>query len=437
MNKYDYLLQVFQHGAYRHKSWVIAATSIVQENLTDYQRDPYPCRLVQTPTGYSFVDPTNPEQLIPIEDAPAGQPLVQFKEPLQVDPRWAENITTTIDTTFGNALVNSITIADVFGKKLPYLEGKVTVDRVETLIASRLRDTPVSIDKREDRYIYVDEYLRYIDRLQYLASLSSVCVWSATRKNIVAPVGIQQYRDQLVKEYGDQLRDPSRLAEFEKKLRDYDSEYLKGDPSDGVFITGKVKNIARKKMYLSIGNESSFTQTTTATPIIQSLEEGWPTDPTEYTALMNGLRFGSFARGAETVNGGVTAKSLLRSLGSYTITMDDCGSSLGLTRCFTDDDYELLIDRYIYEAGKLVLVESDSMARAYIGRDVIMRSPLYCQSKAESFCRYCVGEKLASNPNGLSLAVTDVSAVILASFMKLMHGTVLASAHFDYEVGLT
>lgn len=410
-------------------------TSRVHEDPQSYLQDPYRYKLIQTPTGYQYLDPQTNE-LSSITDVPAGTVMFTFKDIIKVDSSWLQNIPSPIETSFGNLLVNAIALSDVFGKKIPYMTGKISVKRVEEIVAPILKDTPTD-DQRNYAYIYVDEYTKFIDRLQYIASLSSLCVWSATRRNITGPTGLKAYREQLLKEYGDRLKDPATLAEFEKKLRDYDNEYLKDDPSNGIFLSGKTKDIARKKMYLTTGAGSSFSPSNTVTPTIQSLEEGWSTDPQEFTASMNDLRYGSYARGAETVKGGVTAKSLLRSLGSYVITMDDCGSSFTLAREFTQDDYDRLISRYIVESGKLLLIDSDDMARKYIGRTVNMRSPLYCKSKGESFCKYCTGEKLAANPNGLSLAVTDVSSVILYAFMKLMHGSTLSSVHFDFKQGLT
>ena len=63
----------------------------------------------------------------------------------------------------------------------------------------------------------------------------------------------------------------------------------------------------------------NFTDKVTITPVINSLQEGWPTDPVEFTAMMNGLRYASFSRGSETVKGGVSAKYLLRAGNNFKI----------------------------------------------------------------------------------------------------------------------
>src|SRR5690606_13555437 len=101
--------------------------------------------------------------------------------------------------------------------------------------------TPKEGEKRGDTLLYVDEYIKFTNALSFMEELSSICAWSATPKGIVAPKGIEKYKDQLVKEYGDRLRDPVVLAEFEDKLKKYDDEYLKDDPAYGTFLSGKVK----------------------------------------------------------------------------------------------------------------------------------------------------------------------------------------------------
>lgn len=433
MKKTEYLLQALLDKAHEQSGWVVSAFAVIRENLDDYKKHPYNYRIIQTPSGFQFIRPDGELEII--EDAIANEPLFNFQDPITVGPRWGLNIDKEYETTVGRIFLNTLLLSDIFKHKIPFNPKGFTVSAIETLIAPKLKDVPKD-GKRNNDDIYVDEYVRFVDRLQYVEALSDLCNWSATPKNIKAPEGIKEYRQKLIEEYGDRLSDPSVLVEFESKLVAYDSEYMKDDPSSGIFIAGKVKNIARKKMYLGVGVEASFRTSSEVKPVLTSLEEGWPTDPDGFSMFINGLRYGSYARGMETVNGGVTAKSLLRSLGNFTILQNDCGAHEGLTRTFTDKNYDQLIGRYVKQGNKWILITEEA-AKQYVGKSAVMRSPMYCLSPKETFCKYCIGEKLALNPNGLSLAVTDVSSIILYSFMKLMHGKVLSSAHFDFQTGLT
>lgn len=51
-----------------------------------------------------------------------------------------------------------------------------------------------------------------------------------------------------------------------------------------------------------------------------------------------------------------------------------------------------------------------------VGKEIVLRSPLYCKTKAPSFCAKCVGDSFAANPTGLHTSISDVGIV---SFMSL------------------
>jgi hypothetical protein len=256
--------------------------------------------------------------------------------------------------------------------------------------------------------------------------------WSATEKGITAPTGIAAFKKQLLIEYKDKLNDPVQLAEFESKLKQFDSEYLKDDPANGTFIAGKLKDTARKKMYLISGTEEGFKGNLDLVPVINSLEEGWPVEAKQFTAMMNGLRAGSYSRGAETVNGGVSAKTLLRAANNFRIIDSDCGSKLTIQRSFIEKDKNQLINRYIQEGAKIVLVDDNNVG-SYLGKQLNVRTPLYCKLKGDNICKVCAGLKLFKFPVGISIPITEISSIILTASLKKMHGTVLSTKKLDFS----
>lgn len=439
MDKIQYLKLAIGHKAHQYKAWVFSLVTQVHESPDDYLKDPYPYRLVQLPSGYFFVQPkegSDEVELLPIDKTKLGEPLFTFTEKIEIDSSWLPSIKDKLTSTVGILLVNAICLTDVFYDRIPYINSAITVEKIETMIAKKLKDTPKQGEQRDPSFFYVDEYCHFMDKLRYVEVFAPLCLWSATKKNLVQPVGIKAFRDKLVKEYGDKLRDPAYLAEFEDKLRDFDKEYLKDDPTLGKFTSGKIQNIARKKLFLSSGAEMGFKVESKVDPVVPSLYDGWGYNPKDFVSSMNGLRAGSFARGSETIKGGVTAKALLRSLGSFKILMEDCGTKEGLTRLYRDDNIDKTVGRYMIVSGKTTPVTAE-LAKTFIDKEISIRSPLYCRSKGETFCKYCVGDQIAANPEGLSLAITDVSNVILYAFMKLMHGKRLSTAHYDFNVTLT
>jgi hypothetical protein len=422
MNRLDYLKLALQLELYRKKAWVITAFSVTK-GVTG---DNYHGKLIPQPWGYSFINAEGTEEKI--EGAEAGVALFTFKDKVVADQSWVPNLTDKQETTVGNIMFNAICILSSIGPKFPFVTGRVSVSRVEDMIAPKLQDTPPLGTERSTTAIYVDEYLKFVDSLQYLTSFSQLSTVSATAKSITAPTGIVEFKEQLMKKYGDTINDPVILAKFEAELLAFDDAYLKGDASDGTFTAGKIKHTARKKMFLTIGAPLQFSAGQTVTAITNSLEQGWPTDPKSFAAAMNDSRVGSYSRGAETVKGGVSAKYLLRSANNFKIVDTDCGSKLGLKRLYNKNNVAQLEGRYLVLGNKLQFVENIDQANNYLNQELTVRSPMYCKLSGDNICKVCAGNRLAQFPTGLTIPLTEISNVILTASLKAMHMNTTATS---------
>lgn len=435
MNRYQYLQFAINNKCYYKRNWFVSCFAITKpdSNVKEY----YPGQIKREEWGYSFYNPESSD-FIKITDAKPDEPLFTFKDPIKADSSFSMNIEGTIDTTIGRLLFNLICLVPAFGNKYPYINEKANVSVIENIIAKKLKDTPKKEEDRSNVDFHVDEFNKFTDSLQFISSLSMLCVWSATPKSITAPPGIEEFKKGLLEKYKGKLNDPVELAKFEKELLDFDAEYLKGDPADGTFISGKIKNIARKKMFLSLGAEQIyFEERPDVYAITKSLDEGWPTDIQDYVELMNGLRIGSFARGAETVNGGVAAKSLLRAGNNIVIRDIDCGTQLGIHRFFESSEMIQLVGRYVFNGNKVILIENEEIAKEFVNKDIILRSPMFCKLEGQNYCRICAGENLAKYPEGVSIALTEISSIILAASMAAMHGKPLLIAKIELNKAFT
>jgi hypothetical protein len=246
--------------------------------------------------------------------------------------------------------------------------------------------------------------------------------------------GIEKYKkqvaDELTKEYGeDWVRDRSKVVIFENKLKDFDTEYLKGDPSLGTFVSGGVKNGARVKMFLTFGAEVAFDKKSGDGKLVyNSLLEGYPKDPENLTNMFNTSRSGSYDRGANTQKGGSAAKEELRATASIKINDTDCGSKNGEFVKVESYNYKQIENRYLLVNGKSSLITD---AKQYIGKTIEIRSPQYCLEKGRPLCGVCSGESLRKYPNGVSIIMTDVSAILLATSMAAMHFKELKNIEFN------
>lgn len=445
MKKLDYLKLAFQHRLYRKVNWLVRNLSEFAESPTQKpMTDPYtPIRELG---GLMFLDDNG--QKHKIDDAPKSGPLFVAGDLVEIDPSWLINITEPMTTRFGILLSNAILITEVFGGKIKYINGEVSISGIESIVAPRMVNDPnydtihVKLTPEQmapsavqafDAPIYVFEYLNLSKGIELISAVMELFTVALTPKSVLPPDGIEKFKAALIKEYAGRLNDPIVLAEFEEKLKAYDAEYLKDDPSFKKFTSGKILNDSRKKLYLSMGAEGGFAKGGNITAITNSLTEGIPREPDQLVAVFNGARAGSFSRGAETVEGGVAAKKMLSAANNYVIKEGDCGSVLGLARDYNKQLAPSLRGRTLIYGSKQTKVPMDADVGVYVGQRLITRSPMYCKMPGETICSVCAGEALARYTTGVALPLTEISAAILAARMKAMHTNALKVNDFSLD----
>ncbi|EKD89587.1 MAG: hypothetical protein ACD_33C00040G0001, partial [uncultured bacterium] len=310
MNKLDYLKRVIlESELYNDKTWYISAFAILMKVYTDdsWKNNAIRFSIIKTIDKLNFIDINEANEfiLIPISDSKKDEPLFTFQELISVDNSWLPSIKSKLQTKLGNLIINKIVIYPSFTNKIDYINTPITVSELETFISLKLKNDNEATEKD----ITVKELTEFVDRLYFLTNLADITNLTATAKNITPPTGLKKVKQELYEKYKDELTNPVKLVEFENKLKDLDAEYLKDDPTASKIISKKSK-VARKKMFLVFGSEKGFDESVEVKPIIKSLDEGVDTDEDIFPEYMNGLRYGSYARGAETVRGGVTYKIL-------------------------------------------------------------------------------------------------------------------------------
>jgi hypothetical protein len=225
---------------------------------------------VLLPFAYGFINEENVFVKFD-EDLDVKQPLFSFSERLTIDNTWGDNVKQPTETCIGNLLVNAITVLECFGSKFPFQTGSLSMGNFESLIVEKLKDTPKTETERSDEYFYVDEYVKFINAMSYIRDFSHIVSISATRKNIRKPDGIEAFKKQLLVKYDGKLTNPVELSKFEGELKAFDDAYMADDPSNNKFVKGKIKNIARKKLFLTLGQGLSFNEGGVQNPIVGSL----------------------------------------------------------------------------------------------------------------------------------------------------------------------
>lgn len=443
MKKRDFFIAAIRNDEYRRKEWVISAFAVTSSNLiqlankaASVNETPYPYKIIQTPTGIFFLDPNNEMNPTRIEDAEVGKPLFGIKEKVSFKKDDFVNLDKDINTTYGQALWNSVILIYPFKDKIKYLQGRITVNQVEAIINPKLKDTPEENEIKDDKFFYVDELIVFADAVKYIEQFTQLCVPAATKRTMLPAPGIEEFRNKLLEQNKDKLHDPAVIATIDAELVKYDKEAMKGDLAEGFLINGKSWNVVRKKLFGMYGSEAGFTDGVEVENIGRSLSEGW--DTSKFPILNNASRAGSFNRGAETQLGGEAVKWLLRASSNLRVKDKDCGTKLGKPMNVAENNYYRLVGFYYLDKdSKPVFVQDFETAKSLIGKRLLVRSPMYCKHDQTDYCATCVGSRLNEHPTALSMAVSAYGSEFMNIFMKAMHGKQLALAKMDYKTAIS
>ena len=406
MTSNEYFTYSIRHGLLKKLYWYTSTMTINPSN-SEY---------VSIKDNKVYVDVDGTQTIL--EDADPSRPIFIPSDLIQIYKEDFINLQTETEKTyFGRAVTNYLLLILPFKDKIGFINSQFSIEDIESKIVPLLQ--------RE--VIKVPEYLAFVDSVTMLQGLSPFVSISATPKNMVAPAGLKEFKAKLaasmVKKYGPNwTKNQVYIVEYKSKLREYDEEWLKDDPSNNKIISGqKVKGNARSKMYLTFGAEQGFDPAgTDAVMESNSLMEGYTLDKEKLTMIFNSSRYGSYSRGKETQKGGAVAKDVLRATSSITVADKDCGSTIYKEIFVTPALSKNMVGRFMKTSRG---VEEITDPKAIEGKTIEIRSPLYCKLGGKNLCKVCCGKKLEGYESGVSLLVTDISGTILKSSLKLMHNT--------------
>lgn len=438
MNRRDYLIAAIQAEKYRERQWVYSVFTVVR-HPTEYGKHEqqidwadelsYDYNLVQdpkNPVAVYFIDPDNNGELTLLEDASWDDPVYRMKDRIVLEPGDMDSVKEKIETRVGNVFINALSVYYAYRGKIPFLTGKINLDKLETLLAKLTRDNPEPGEERQPDVLYVDELIRYSEGMSMTAAYADIDTPGQSHKAMIPNKEIILRRDELFEKHKHELHDPAVFAMIEKELIDMDIAAMKGDPAEGFYVDSKSWLIQRKARFITQGIQNGFdTNAASVSPILPSLYEGW--DMTKFPEMVDGLASGSYNRGLLTALGGETVKYFYRIFQNATVAMEDCGSPYTLPLRVTDVNKTYLIGRfYIPDGGDGQSVRlTEAIVAQHVGQLLRLRSPAYCRVEGSSFCAKCLGDVLSNQKTGLPLAAAEVGSVFMLNNMKAMHGKAL------------
>lgn len=444
MLKRDYFILAMNSEAYRWKAWTIEAFALT--NLAGKDRsakvdpwtDPigakhqggYPCALFADDQTVWFHHPESGERIVIDDLKPMTKPF-DFMDELEVTAEQVPNLQEDVVTTYGNLLFNFNVLIYAFGAVMPYINAPVNVRKIEAELERRLYEegeTPPAGG------VTVEQYKRFAEAMLYMAGLTQLCVPAATPKALTINPAIIKRRDELLEEHKDRLHDPAVISEIENELIAMDRADMADDESMGFLIDNKSFDIVRKKTLIMHGAESAFQDGNNVQMIPTSLDEGL--DPDFMPEYANSLREGSYARGTLTALGGSKVKETYRVAQNVSVQDEDCGVKFGIPTLIPKGKEKYYIGNYYFENGKQGQVSEENVADLQT-RAIEIRSPIYCHAEGSNYCRFCVGDALASAPEAIPTLLADVGSAMMGRFMALMHGKKLSTAKYDFKTAIS
>lgn len=424
MNKLEYIILAINERRHLERGWLLSVFGILPKNTGDHIAVDAIDKLnkfhndigIKVTDGVMVVRINNKEETI--TDFELGKPLYDRDQKINLKAHDLKCIKQDILTTYGLLIINSLLIEYPYEGIIPYLNEEITPKKLNKIAAEALKSDKVTVPM----------HLKFENAIAAINVLAQTAVPTASEKSITPNKKAIELRNELVEKYKGQMNDPAIIAEIQKQLVALDKEYLKGDPSERFFITGKAvtSRLRTKGMY---GAEQDFVDESKFEVMVQSLSEGWRIE--NLPMMANAIRGGSFNRGANTALGGNEVKIAARVFQNYTIKIEDCHTKLGLSLLVNEDNYKSYEGRYL--VGNIKPLTDDIM-KTHIGKYVILRAPNHCLGDGTNgvFCKKCMGDLISNSGIGITALMTTVLSSFLSLFLALMHGSTLSVKEYDY-----
>lgn len=414
MNKQDALALIVKHKLYAKKKTLLSVFAIVTPDVLGKEEPHVGMIGIRDDKvvilGEELEDHT-------LEGWVDGSTYFSPLEKCKLKAGTLPNLKSDVETTYGIALVNALLLCHPFGDKIEYLNGETDYRRIESIILTKLHDGEID----------VAELRVFLKAVSWATGIMPLFIAPTSPRSIQGSPEAKSLRKKLIEERKGRLDDPTALAEIDTALAKLDKEYIEGDITEAFYKSGKAHNVTRKRMYSVFGGEADLEDPSKMNLVTNSLEEEW--DISQMPAMVNSLRMGSYKRGAETALGGADFKDLARMFQNIKVVGDDCGSKIGKDTLVTKENFNRLIGR-VDMKGKTL---DEARSKAVIGKRIMLRTPQACKATGSNFCRTCVGEAVAVNPNSVGMLAANLGASFLSIMMAAMHGRALKLVEIDLD----
>lgn len=398
---------------------IVAMVTDIFEPEGSYMDNPYLYRVVHIGGSRFFVN--NKKDLEKIDLDIRDDQIVGVHDLVSVTKTQCPNLDKDSEVYFGELLANFIILVKSFGSAMPFVHGEFSISDIEKRIVEKMPDK-ISVHQVNDLFP---------SAIKFMEQLAAVFSFSSTETSITEAPGTSELKEKLLSDkFKGAEKDPVRYLEFEAEMQKHDDKYINSDPNSSIFIRGKIRDIARKKLFLAQGVEAGLGEKKQSDPMTKSLKEGWALNKKEIISNLTSSVSAGFSRGWMTRVAGYGGKTLIRAMNHYEIKKGDCGSVLGVKRRITPANRHLFAGAAYLKGSKWIRLEGSD----HTGLDGMYetRSMGLCKSPDPFVCSECAGPYLSLNKNRISSASADIAAALLMMRMKAMHG--IAPKTVTYKV---
>lgn len=422
MTRYEYFIRSMKAKAHYYREWMLRSFTVVLSPAPDA---PWSLRHTDHSVEVCIPSIDGGNHWEVLEGAtPYEIPFIYHEASGPVKAGDVENLKKDLpNATWGDLLFNSRVLVYGCGDLIEYIEGPIDAGDLMKVFIRRMKSDPKPGEADVPGELYVKHWMRIGKAIGDIAGYEFF-VPSVTERSLQPPPNRNELRARLLEENKDQLDDPVIQSKIQDELVASYKEYLKGDPSEGFLYKRKSFNTALKRMFLIHGPEAGFDEGGRAKLVVNSLEEGL--DMTQYPAMVNSLRAGSYYRGALTALAGTDVDLMGRIFQNARILPDFCGTTNRADMEVTED----YVGRYIDVKGKMVEITDENLPE-YKGSVQSMYSPRYCRAERNDCCSICIGSKLAKFQNSLGSMVANTQSIMMYVMMGSAHAKELKTTRLD------
>lgn len=286
-------------------------------------------------------------------------------------------------------------------------------------------NTKLSYALLEDR-IDIPTLKKYLMKTQKTMPYISIIAPNYTDKMLTCTDVINKKKKELYEKYKEGIDAGNEVIaeKMEKELLKFATDYMDGDPSMDMFISGARGNIGNnfKNMFVMKGvtKDPDPNAEKRYNVALSNYIDG--IDPKEYVLFANSLAEGPYARSKKTQTGGYLEKLFLAAY--QHLVLDEAGSDCGTKKYITvyldKSNISMWMYCYIIDRGRLVELTSQNVDK-YINTTVKMRYSSLCESKT-GICNKCMGNLFyRQGIINVGVSTTTIPSTLKNISMKSFH----------------